>query len=539
MYYKFTAALILMVLLIIPVSGYSSLYSVDLSDRTTTTPRFIYWVATPGSEGFHLSVRNIVYFENVTYIKYTTRGNWPNNISATYQTRIFSGATQLGNATWQVSWSSALSYSALGTITITIQDFNRKGLTGAQNLRFADTPKPSTYVWMHTLTNGWDTSGLTSQFAVTPYEASAGYKYNGTYELYGGLPVPPIVFSISDFSNFTKKLQGVNITISNGQSGITDVNGELSISPIPSGSGFTYDLVKTGYVSKFAQSLGGYGSTGGTLYDTMDLSTGALPAGYTRTVVRTIDALTGQTLIGTTINLRDVQNNSWVNSTADADGISIIDVVTGHTLDIYGSYPGVYTSTYELNAVAGSPPDYLLPLYPPVPAAATGFVNMFVNVKEAVSNLAINGANVDFRYPAGTTIHAITDWAGIAQVQVPNKTVIIIGTSASGFNSQSESVTTGDFADTVRTVRLSKSSGPGATATVTATVTDPATGLPITTVPTYQPYCNPTAADYDARACSQSKDNDLMAQLRDNGSVIMSLAILAIIFGLLKMIMKF
>jgi hypothetical protein len=186
-----------------------------------------------------------------------------------------------------------------------------------------------------------------------------------------------VTFVVTDSINFANKLSGTTITLSNGQTGVTDSNGEalIVVFPTPS-STLTYSAVKFGWNGKFLQPLGGYGIDGGTVYVTLNISSSAPPSGYTRTTVHTTDGLTGAQIAGTTINLRDVENNTWVNSTSDADGQLVIDVITGHTLDIYGSYPGVYTSSSATGETAGG--DYYLPMYPPVPDAPVNFVNLFV-----------------------------------------------------------------------------------------------------------------------------------------------------------------
>jgi hypothetical protein len=261
---------------------------------------------------------------------------------------------------------------------------------------------------------------------------------------------------------------------------------------------------------------------------------GSVPTGFIRTTVHTTDGLTGSQIIGTNINLHDVENSSWTNSTPDADGELIIDVLEGHTLDIYGSYPGVYTASAEYGATPGG--DYYLPLYPPVPTAPENFVNLFVYMREAGNLLAISDVDVSFRYPSGTTVYSKSDSSGTAMQIVPNQTVIIIGATKTGWNGQSVSTTTGNFDDKFVTITLSRASAPTAAPTAGAVVTNPATGLPITDPITGLPMT--VAPMLDVRTPAE-KDTDLLNQLRDAGPSIIGLCILAIIFGLLKMIMKF
>jgi len=316
----------------------------------------------------------------------------------------------------------------------------------------------------------------------------------------------------------TKKVSGVNSsTLSIIYDGTTNAI-------LTSQSGVTIDDF---YFSVVADSIriGMYtiaGQTNSSLIFT-PAAAGLLPAGYVRTTVHAIDAVTGGQILGATINLRDCQNNSWKNSTADADGQLYIDVTLGHTIDIYGSYPGVYTASQELGTSTGG--DYYLPMYLPALAAPFGYTNLYVYVREAGSLSAIENAQVTIKYPGGSTASENTGASGTASFIVPNSTVIITGTAALGYNSQSQSNSIPNTGvDYFITVTMSKDLG--RFGMVTPTVTDPSSGLPITAVPTV-----------DARTAPE-KDADMMNQLRDSGPGLISLCILAMIFGLFKMIMK-
>jgi hypothetical protein len=254
-------------------------------------------------------------------------------------------------------------------------------------------------------------------------------------------------------------------------------------------------------------------------------TTTSAPSGYTRTTVFATDGSTGGKIVGATLAIRDVENSSWFNSTSSMSG-SIVDVLAGHTLDIYGYYTGVYTPSYELRAVPGG--NYYLPLMPPSPAPpggyAGGYANLFVNVFDASTNNAVQHASVSAKLPTGATTGENTGTSGTVLFLVPNNTVVILSASASGYQSMSQSFNSGTGADKIVNIKLTRQT---ATSTVTPVVTDPGTGAVITAVPTI-----------DARTSNQ-KDLDMMNLLRDNGGTIISIAILAIIFGLLKMIMKF
>ena len=86
------------------------------------------------------------------------------------------------------------------------------------------------------------------------------------------------------------------------------------------------------------------------------------------------------------------------------------------------------------------------------------------------------------------------------------------------------------------TITLSKATLP--TTGITPVVTNPGTGAVITAAPTYVANCNPNAPDYNAGMCSKNQDSNLMAKLRDNGPMILDLAIYAVILGLFGMILS-
>jgi hypothetical protein len=261
------------------------------------------------------------------------------------------------------------------------------------------------------------------------------------------------------------------------------------------------------------------------------LGNATLPAGYTRTTVYATDGDNGNILVGATLNLKDVQNSSWVNATSTSTG-TIIDVINGHTLDIYGSYPGVYNASQDLGTTPGGP--YYLPLFRYSPAPI-GYVNLYITARDTATGLAIKNAPVSVKLPTGATTGSNTGASGTASFTVPNNTVIIYSASPSGYTALSLSTTMG-IVDKHVYIDLTRSTVP--TSTTTPVVTNPATGAVITAQPTYLQYCNPAASDYDAAACSRSQDNDLMATLREWAPTLLILAILAWMMGLLKMMGK-
>jgi hypothetical protein len=68
-----------------------------------------------------------------------------------------------------------------------------------------------------------------------------------------------IIFSISENGDFSKKISGALVTISNGQSNTTDINGNCIIKLTPASGDYTYTVIKSGYQNIPDTNLGAYG----------------------------------------------------------------------------------------------------------------------------------------------------------------------------------------------------------------------------------------------------------------------------------------
>jgi len=474
---------------------------------------------------------------------------------STYLARVGSGATGAGTA----SWPSAAS----APFTASISDATGLHEIGAGMISstFVSNTSPEIAFYETTVIfSSWDVIGVTSSlinltydgfaFGLTPtysnwpnvppnkasnYNTSAflvirQQPTNPSYGVIKGMtpgsirtaysysPLVTLTLSVSETGNFAKKLSNVSILLSDGTSGTTNVNGTVTLRFIP--GDYNFAASKEGYATIFS-SLGGYGQTGGLLYLTMSPYIGGIPAGYTQTTVHAIDGVTGNHIPGSTINTKCVTNGTWKNETT-SNGISYVTCPSADTIDIYGSLPGTYTASLELGAVQGG--DYYLPLYPPVPEAPIGFINLFVYLREAGTGFIIKNAAVTIRLPSGATSGQNTGTSGTAQFTVPNQTVIIISSNPAGYNGQSISKTMGTV-DYQVTITLSRATTP--TGVITPVTTDPITGDVIT-----------TAATLDIRT-DREKDTDMFGQIRIAGPGLIDLGIVAIVFGLLGFIMKF
>ena len=116
-------------------------------------------------------------------------------------------------------------------------------------------------------------------------------------------------------------------------------------------------------------------------------------------------------------------------------------------------------------------------------------------------------------------------------LQWPNVTTAYINAAKSGYTTGMRVITTSDYGPDFVTIALHLG-----TYTSTISPTIPPGG--ITPGPTYAPYCNPSASDYDESKCSTAKDASMMNQVRDAGPILITLAILATIMGLLKLMGK-
>lgn len=357
-----------------------------------------------------------------------------------------------GTVISNLSSSTIVSYwemNPLGTDVVLMHGLS--GTTSATYDYAIGFPAGKATPWTYTYNGEYPGEYLTQW----SYGSDGFYQAYGRWHLVGGLPPAnvSVIFDIAESGDHSVPISGALITLSNGQFNTTGADGRALIIVVPPANTYTYTISKSGYFSIIDADLGNLGLNGGTAYLTLAKTVPGIPPGYTRTTVHAQDATMGSQIAGATLNLRDVQNNTWVNSTADADGELIIDVQNGHTLDIYASYPGVYTASQELGAIAGG--NYYIQLFRPPLSAGPGNVNLLVAVYESTYHTSLAGATVSIRIPSGAIDTTTTGSGGSASFVTPNKTVTIITASKTGYLSKSWSVTTGDFADQLTTVSLS------------------------------------------------------------------------------------
>ena len=337
-----------------------------------------------------------------------------------------------------------------------------------------------------------------------------------------------VTFSISNSTNFAQKLMGVNIVLSGGQTGITNVSGMATIKITPnSSSTLTYSLTKTGFITQTSIPLSGYGLTGGLLYTTMTPDDGTIPPGQVRTYFQNVD-ISGSHVQDSNIFIRDLTANLWHNWSADFDGTGYIDSLSTSRLSGYGTATG-YDPASRINVTPG---DFVYELIM-VPtglllAPGTNNVNLIAIVNDRGTGAPISGASISTTIPSGAYTGTSTSSSGTADFIVPNMSVIHISVSKTGYLSASKVITTTAFGpDTVR-IEMDK-------AVVTATVTQTPQPGELTPRPTYIAGCEPGG---DPVTCAANQDANLWVQMREQSGLIMSLALLAVIIGLVKIMGK-
>ena len=260
--------------------------------------------------------------------------------------------------------------------------------------------------------------------------------------------------------------------------------------------------------------------------------TTTIPAGYVRNNLFIWDQNDAQ-IVGADVDVLDVEAGTWTNTTADPDGWITIDTLPYHTVNIYAHY--TTANIYLPNEILGLETGYygghnwVIVLYPYTTTPA-GFVTLYINTRNYDTKAVLTGVNLQIKnLVTGATTGESTGSTDSVTTVVTNATNYQITGSKSGYLSKTININSGEASSKTVVVELSRST---VTPTVTATIIPGET----TVRPTYSPGCDPSS--YDAGACSSGKDLAMMDQVRDAGPMLIGLAILATVFGLLKLIAK-
>jgi hypothetical protein len=244
--------------------------------------------------------------------------------------------------------------------------------------------------------------------------------------------------------------------------------------------------------------------------------------GYVRTNVHVWDR-GGNMIHGANIDIKDIGNSSWSNSTHDADGISYIDTLPYHQINIYGSYD-VFENEFLPNSLLNQDTGpagytYYLTLYPYESGVTEGNVSLYVEVKDADSGSYIPYANVQIVLSNGYSYSGSTANLGSKVFIVPNDTVVHATGTASGFLPATVVGNSGSGGSLTMTVSLHK---------------QVVTTRPTSTIP---PGGVTPAVTVDPRTASQ-KDADMMEMIRDSGPNLIQLAIAVTMISLLGLMTK-
>ena len=261
--------------------------------------------------------------------------------------------------------------------------------------------------------------------------------------------------------------------------------------------------------------------------DTSTSSTGCLA----------ISGPTGQRISGAQVDLYDIENSSWSNTTTTM-GLGTITTLKGHTINCYASATG-----FEDGDLLAQPENnqqyYTLPLWPSggYRNVSEGWVTLYVTVTDLDTGQPIAGATVsggDNNY--GTILNSsafslTTNSQGLANVPVLNNTVVYLTAYKAGYTTLTAAVNTGTGsggdAKVTHWFKLSK----GAITVVPSMTTLPGGGYP-TTQRTIDPAGTPDPAG-GSSAYSSAKGQQMMDYLAMNGMDLVQLCFLVTVLGLL------
>jgi PKD repeat protein len=253
-----------------------------------------------------------------------------------------------------------------------------------------------------------------------------------------------------------------------------------------------------------------------------------IPAGYIRTEIITMD-IYNNVITGTNINILDNEAAVWKNSTNDADGLSYIDTLPYHTLNVYGSYTQV-ANEYQDNTLIGISTGYdggirfWLILYPYNVGTGAGNTDLYVTVMGNPGLVPISNAQVRIDIPNNASLFGYTSGSGVQRFTVPNNTVLHVTGSKSGYQSQTTVMNSGSGTTAFANIVLDR-----LTVTSTPTSTVPPGG--VTTPITLAPGKNPDGS-YQA-GYSTIRGQAMMNWLAENGMMLVQLCFLVTIFALL------
>jgi PKD repeat protein len=245
-----------------------------------------------------------------------------------------------------------------------------------------------------------------------------------------------------------------------------------------------------------------------------------------------MDATSGYNVNNVQIDLQDIENASWTNTTAPF-GRAWISTLAGHTINAYASTLGYSDADLLAQPALGPPVWYSIQMFPTggFTNVTDGLVTLYITVKDDLGNpipgATIFGGGSGYGVLLNSSMFSITtNEAGIASIAVPNKTNIHMTASKTGYQTTSQvvysGVGSGGEASVPVTIMLPR-------LMVTPTVT--ATTLPggATPHPTIDPY---------TLLSPEEKQTSLANMVLDVGPALVGFFIVLTFIGGIKMIGK-
>lgn len=239
---------------------------------------------------------------------------------------------------------------------------------------------------------------------------------------------------------------------------------------------------------------------------------------------QTIDGTNGNIVLNSSIQLKDVENSSWVNATGLInDGMSSITTLEGHHINAYAQALG-YSDADDLDILNDGLPAYIMMWPTFAKNVSDGNVSLYVTVKDKDTKANIKGAGVTISPSSGSAQSTTTNEAGIAYFIVKNSTMVLITAQAIGQGYQTATTTintginSGGSASAAATILLGKNT---VTPTFPTVTTLPGGGTPAATV-TILPGCEDQISEEGQAKCRRAQSNQGLSFLSANmGDLIM------------------
>jgi hypothetical protein len=247
------------------------------------------------------------------------------------------------------------------------------------------------------------------------------------------------------------------------------------------------------------------------------------------------DRDTGFAIHRANVDMFDVENGSWTNTTAAPLGEGSITTLVGHHINLWGSASAYFPDNIQnADAIDGGYYPLLLQRTNSSVVASAGNLTLFVTVEELnLPHNTVSGAEVTASW-GSQQAQGMTNAAGAVSFTVPNNTAIWLSTFKTGYASGSASHITGSANGGTASETMVMYIG---TDYVTPTPTVTATGGG-TVAPTKDPYpCIGDGSVQDTANCKR-KQGEMGASLISYGPQLLLLFIALTFIGGAKLIGK-